>query len=91
MEEERSKPEIIQSVAVGDKREFVLSEVNEKAFRTRASELNDKARKKAQEEKAEHFTFYSIATNTAMNTLMIIAKTKKTPPEQETIEDESGD
>ena len=72
MKEERSKPEIIRSVADGDKLELVLSEVNEPAFRNRASELN----------KTDGYKHYRIASNSAMNTLMIIAEKKK--------EDESG-
>lgn len=50
-------------MADGDKLELVLSEVSERAFRSRVSELN----------KADGYQHYRIATNQAMNTLMIIA------------------
>lgn len=63
---ERSKPEIIRSVADGDRLELVLSECNEMAFRSRVAELN----------RQDGWQHYRIATNTAMDTLMIIAEEK---------------
>lgn len=54
--------EIIRSVADGDKRELVLSEVNEQAFRSRAYDANI----------ADGWEHYKIATNKAMNILMVI-------------------
>lgn len=47
--------------------ELCLSEVNEQAFRTRVSELN----------RADGYQHYRIATNRAMDTLMIIADGRK--------------
>lgn len=67
IKEERSKPEIIQSVADGDRMMLILSEVNEGAFRARASEIN----------RQEGWQHYRIATNASMNTLMIIAEKRK--------------